>query len=339
MPDMFGSADKRFAQCLCRFAEGLCRKGCKMANRNWYLSTSALNGVMGGVMGGVMTGILAVGFGTAVSAADLSPIASVPDAPPAAGLPAVSGINGKFSGFGGQEEYGFGPDGGFFGVDGSLSLPLGQRYGFQLDGMLASLNGNFIGGAASHLFWRKPETGLLGIYSSWVTRSYSSVDTWRIGMEGEYYAGRFSIEAVVGYENPHRWNTAILPIAESQVFAIADLAYYATPDLRFSVGYQRLHDIDMATIGTEWQLPTSFIGGTSLFAEGRIGKDDFVSVWTGLRVYLGAENKTLIRRHREDDPRNWLANDVFDFDKCSIASDFVAEDSIAEGCTPLREPG
>ncbi|MGR3291066.1 MAG: hypothetical protein ACU0C9_07700, partial [Paracoccaceae bacterium] len=59
-----------------------------------------------------------------------------------------------------------------------------------------------------------------------------------------------------------------------------------------------------------------------------IGKDDFVSVWAGLRVYLGAEDKTLIRRHREDDPRNWLANDLFDFDKCSIA----------EGCTPLEEP-
>ncbi len=303
-----------------------------MKNRNWYLSTSALNGVMGGVM----TGILAVGFGTAVSAADLSPIAPAQEEAPADGLPAISGINGKFSGFGGWEEYGFGPDGGIFGVDGSISIPIGERYGFQLDGMAASVDGNFIGGAAGHLFWRRPETGLIGIYSSWVTRNYPSVDTWRIGVEGEYYSGPFSIEAVVGYENPHKWSTPILPIAESQVFAIADLAYYATPDLRFSLGYRRLFDIDIAAIGAEWQLPTDFIGGTSLFAEGRLGRDDFASVWAGLRVYLGAQNKTLIRRHREDDPRNWLTNDLFDFDRCSIAADF-ADDGFVEGCTPLKE--
>ena len=76
-----------------------------MKNRNWYLSTSALNGVMSGVM----TGILAAGFGPAASAADLSPIAPAQEAPLADGLPAVSGINAKFSGFGGWEEYGFGP--------------------------------------------------------------------------------------------------------------------------------------------------------------------------------------------------------------------------------------
>jgi len=296
-----------------------------MANRNWYLSTSAL------------TGIFALSFGTAVSAADLG--SPAPDAPLAVDLPAVSGINAKISGFGGWEDHDFGPDGGLAGVDGSLSIPLGQLFGFQVDGMAASLDGNFIGGAAGHLFWREPTIGLLGLYGSWVTRDDSGVDTWRIGVEGEYYSGPISVEAIVGYEDADV--PAFVLLDDENIFAYADAAYYATPDLRFSVGYRHLNELDMAAVGAEWQLPTDFIGGTSLFAEGRIGEDDYASVWAGLRVYLAAENKTLIRRHREDDPGSKLSSNIFDFDRCSIAPDFaadgfVAADGFIDSCAPPR---
>ena len=291
-----------------------------MANRNWYLSTSAL------------TGIFALGLGTAVSAADLGSIAPAPGAPPADDLPAVSGINGKVSGFGGWENYDLGADGGLFGVDGSFSIPLGQMFGFQADGMISSLDGNFIGGTAGHLFWRNPATGLLGVYGSWVTRDDSGVDTWRIGVEGEFYSGPITIQGVVGYEGADV--PAFILLDDEDVFAYADLSYYATPDLRFSAGYRRLNGLDMAALGAEWQLPTNFIGGTSLFAEGRIGEDDFVSVWAGLRVYLSAENKTLIRRHREDDPFDWLSNNIFDFNSCAIEPDFAA-DGISDDSVSL----
>ncbi len=43
----------------------------------------------------------------------------------------------------------------------------------------------------------------------------------------------------------------------------------------------------------------------SLFAEGRIGEDDYHGVWGGVRFYFGQHDKTLIRRHREDDPNDW----------------------------------
>ena len=298
-----------------------------MANRNRYLSTTALSGV------------LALGLGTAVSAADIGSVEPAPDAPLAASLPAVSGVNGKISGFGGWEDHDLGPDGGLVGIDGSISFPLGQMFGFQVDGLASSLDGNFIGGAAGHLFWRDPSVGLLGLYGSWVTRDDSGVDTWRIGVEGAYYSGPISIEAVVGYDDADV--PAIILIDDENLFAQADLAYYATPDLRFSVGYRRLNDIDMAAVGAEWQLPNDFIGGTSLFAEGRVGEDDYASVWAGLRVYLAAENKTLIRRHREDDPLVWLSSSIFDFDNClvepdgevRVAADGVSDDSISlPGC-------
>ena len=300
-----------------------------MAKRNWYLATSAL------------TGVFVLGFGPAALAADPGLIG----APPAAAdLPAVSGINAKISGFGGVADYDTGPDGGLFGVDGSISLPLGHRFGLQVDGLLSSLDGDFIGGAAAHLFWRDPSTGLLGFYTDWVTRDFSGVDSWRVGVEAAYYSGPFTLEGVVGYEDADV--PPFVLIDDEDVFAYADLAYYATPDLRLSVGYRRLNDLDMAALGAEWQLPTDFIGGTSLFAEGRIGEDNYASLWAGLRVYLAAENKTLIRRHREDDPTPWMSNNIFDFDRCSIPSDVgfeadsivtdaFSEDSVVESCFPV----
>ena len=41
----------------------------------------------------------------------------------------------------------------------------------------------------------------------------------------------------------------------------------------------------------------------SLFVEGRAG--DYTGVWGGLRFYFGQSDKSLIRRHREDDPIEW----------------------------------
>ena len=42
--------------------------------------------------------------------------------------------------------------------------------------------------------------------------------------------------------------------------------------------------------------------GMSLFADGRWNEDGFDTVMGGIRFYFGAP-KSLIRRHREDDPK------------------------------------
>jgi hypothetical protein len=41
----------------------------------------------------------------------------------------------------------------------------------------------------------------------------------------------------------------------------------------------------------------------SITVDGRIGEDGFSSVMAGISLYFGGEDKSLIRRHREDDPR------------------------------------
>jgi hypothetical protein len=41
----------------------------------------------------------------------------------------------------------------------------------------------------------------------------------------------------------------------------------------------------------------------SFTLEGRLGEDGFSSATAGFNLYFGGEDKSLIRRHREDDPR------------------------------------
>ena len=90
-------------------------------------------------------------------------------------------------------------------------------------------------------------------------------------------------------------------VQSDKLFAIGDIALYATDDLRFAVGASSIADFESAHIGAEWQLQDMPI---SLTANARIGEDSFKEATVGLKFYFGGESKSLIRRHREDDPRN-----------------------------------
>ncbi len=76
----------------------------------------------------------ALGYAKRKRTADQSP----PLAPQPPVLPAVDGINGKVTGFGGGANH----TSGLYGGVGSLSLPLAQRYGLQIDGgIIGSFDG------------------------------------------------------------------------------------------------------------------------------------------------------------------------------------------------------
>lgn len=88
--------------------------------------------------------------------------AAVPWVPPQQ-MPAVDGINGKIDGYGG----GANGSNGLYGTNGSLSVPLAQQWGLQLDGNVGSDNGIGEYGGGAHLFWRNPSIGLLGAYADY----------------------------------------------------------------------------------------------------------------------------------------------------------------------------
>ena len=166
---------------------------------------------------------------------------------------------------------------------GSLSLPLGCMLGLQIDAGYGQLAGTDAGGVAAHLFTRDPSSHLLGIYAQW--GAVGRNDVWRIAGEGELYLDQFSLEAIVGYEETD--------FNGGDAFVAADIAYYFSENLRFSVGFSRFFKTSAANIGVEW-MPEGFNLGVpaSFFIHSGFGSNKFATVYAGVRLYFGGEQKS-----------------------------------------------
>ncbi len=247
-------------------------------------------------------------------------------APAPGSLPAVSGINGKIAAFGGEVE-----DEGLGGIMGSVTVPIGERFGLQIDGMAGSANDSFYG-VAGHLFWRDPSIGLFGVYGSYAEWDYRrtdpavilrngvidtiGADVGRIGIEGQLYLDRFSLEGIAGFQSGSLDGT----------FGKATLAFYATDNLRFDVSVAGSDYGTTNSVGVEWA--PGLDSPVSFFADGTFSSDD-QRVFGGVKFYLAAEQKSLIRRHREDDPENELPFDLFQIvggEHCPAGTNFYPYD-------------
>jgi len=222
------------------------------------------------------------------------------DLPSTSGLPAVSGLNGKAAILGGS----FDGDGGAL-ADLSVSLPLGHSFGFQADGLFGYISGDQEGVAAGagHLFWRDPGIGLLGGYGA--IMSIGDEEFYRYAGEAQLYLGQLALEGFLGQDEAD---------LDDGIFWQGIAAYYLSEDLRLSggVSYSNWRDDELSGPGTvgvlgfEYQASRNEQYGLSLFGEGRSDGDDFNAIWGGVRLYFG-DNKSLIRRHREDDPSGLVA--------------------------------
>ncbi len=266
--------------------------------------------------------------GVAAQAADLpvqapaynifsdKPIAWVPSSGPA-----VDGLNGKLDIFGGSVARH-----GFYGTSGSATVPVAREYGVQFDGMLGSYRNSFLGAAGVHAFWRDPGRGLLGVYGSYAYLDrLGGARVGHFGIEGAVYLGRWAFEGVLGVESGNSVTGTIAGVTETidlktRAFDRLDVAYYATDNLRLSIGHRYLGGRNLLALGGEWAFATPRNTMASLFAEARLGNSDSSSAWAGLRVYFGQHQKTLIRRHREDDPLNGLSDQAAAFGNASGSS-------------------
>jgi len=233
----------------------------------------------------LLTGTILAGmFGAVAYAADVETPTS---------LPAVSDINGKVELGGGFTDIDDYSSDEVFRGGAALSFPVGDMFGIQVDlTALDAFDDTAVGGAG-HFFTRDPNSFLFGVYGGYVDAGPANI--WHIGPEAELYLGNISIEAVGGYMD-------VSDGVGSEYYAMGDLALYATDNLRLQIGASSVAGFESARAGLEW-----FMGDTgvpaSLTLDGRIGEDGFSSVTAGLSFYFGGEDKSLIRRHREDDPR------------------------------------
>ena len=208
-------------------------------------------------------------------------------------LPAVSAPNGKFSlegGFGGArgvQTRGLGL------ASGSFTFPLGQRFGAQFDATAGSVADRFAGGAGAHLFYRNPATFLVG--------ATAGATFGRFGGEAEVYASNFlTLHGAAGYQTRA---TSASAIVNSGAFGNLGATIYPDPNLAISGGVTRNPDAWGGYAGLEYQ-PEAW-KNISLFVNGAAAERRQFAVTAGVQVYFGAD-KTLIRRHREDDPPNMM---------------------------------
>lgn len=260
----------------------------------------------------------------AAQAADMPSRAVAPAVPVFTQLPAVDGVNGKIEAYGGwvDSRWPWRRAHAAGGVLPSLSFPLGQQFGMQLDGILASHRGGLAGGGAGHLFWRDPGRALVGVYGSLVRVDAFGDTRARAGLEGALYFDRWTISGIVGAE----WSTGsrlrvmgaipgfyVLDLGwrRAQFFDMIDVSFYPTDDWKVSVGHRYVGGRNALALGTEALLVRAGGLGVAGFVEGRIGERDYKAALAGVRVYFGQKDKSLIQRHRQDDPPNWLKDDLF----------------------------
>lgn len=243
-------------------------------------------------------------FGGAALAADLGgPEPLFTSSSTAQTLPAVSGVNAKVGAFGsslGDESAG----GAFIG----LALPLGHRFGAQIDGIVGMQEGgDAFQGVAGHLFWRDPSRALFGIYAShlrWDGVSLGGItggaEVNKVGLETQLYLGRVSLEGLAGYQFG----------SDTGLVAKGTIAYYPRDDLRLHVGVTHYEGPGLAGFaGLEWAPLRG--SGLSLFADVGVDENSDLRSLAGVKFYFSREDKSLIRRHREDDPDVDLPGDLF----------------------------
>ncbi|WP_417307927.1 hypothetical protein [Devosia sp.] len=209
--------------------------------------------------------------------------------------PAVSGLNGKL-----ELDLGYltDPSSAVFRAAGSISAPVGDMFGLQGDLSVQSYEGDWSFGGAVHGFTRDPSSYLLGVTGGFVTSSESTL--MAIGPEAELYLGQISLEAWAGWASIDY--TDVLQPDLSGMFAIADLAYYATDDWRVSIGGSSILGENSLRLATEYQFAPEM--GLGVSGEARWHDTGAVAAMVGLKGYIGEPGKSLIDRHRQDDPPN-----------------------------------
>jgi hypothetical protein len=211
---------------------------------------------------------------------------------------AVSAPNGKINVNGGYVNNTTNGSSASLGVNGSISMPVGCSFGLQFDaGIQNQWNDTTFGGAV-HAFTRDPNSYLAGVTGGYFANNGSNI--WAVGPEFELYADRFSFEAWGGLANVN-----VGGVVSNNAFVLAEIAYYPVDDLRMSLGTTIVGAAKFARAEMEYQVS----GPISAKLDAKIGDDNFVGINAGLTFYFGGDtSKSLIRRHREDDPRNRMVD-------------------------------
>ncbi len=209
---------------------------------------------------------------------------------------AVDGINGKADITGGSMNSHWGEN-----LNASLTLPVAPHLGLQTDGLFTRVGAENFGGGGLHLFWRDSDKGLIGLTAGGIKGEL--LYGFQGGLEAEYYLKQFTFAVNLGAATIQYNNTApFIDTHPTDVYATASLSYYPVDNLMVQGAYSRLFGNNLGELLLEYQTP---VRGLSLFSELAKGDNGYDHALFGLRYYFG-KDKSLIQRHREDDPPGLL---------------------------------
>ncbi|MDD3443937.1 MAG: hypothetical protein PHS60_00885 [Zavarzinia sp.] len=172
--------------------------------------------------------------------------------------------------FGGGDE-----DGGFWGGAPSVTVPLGESLGLQIDGIAGSAADSitFYGGAAQ-LFYRDPQNFLVGVAALGLVADDES--QFSISAIAEYYVDNVTLEAMAGGQ--------FGDISDGTAFGRVGLAVYGGENLRLAGGVSYSEEAKLgADVELEYRLFPE--AGLSVFASGAFDQDGELGL-AGLRLYL-----------------------------------------------------
>lgn len=209
---------------------------------------------------------------------------------------AVSEVNGKLGTAAGSFDSN---DGNTF--EGSISMPIGEELGIQLDGYYADVEDVDFGGVGAHFFWRDNKVGLLGLSAGALNGDH--LDSYEFSVEGEYYLGQLTLGARAGYaEIDYDDSVPFIETRKGNAFGKLYAGFYALEDLWISASVESRFDNTYYGVDVEYQTP---IDGLSIFGNATNGENNYDHAYVGLRYYFGGK-KSLQDRHRKDDPKNML---------------------------------
>lgn len=236
---------------------------------------------------------------------------------PAMAGEAVSAINGKLQGVSGNVD-----GNNANALMGSLTAPVSNRFGVQVDALSGKVNSSSASGYGLHAFWRDSDKGLVGLTGSQVKTNGNKMN--RTGLEGEYYLPNVTVAGVVAKQRGD------VPKAD---YGRLDLTWYPNDNLALDLGGSKADKFDKQHIGVEYQTK---VKGLSLFADAAKGDNNYDHVLGGITYYFGG-NKSLKQRHREDDPVNPLFEAVQDLGanvpQPATVTNICEIDPFAQGCT------
>jgi len=180
---------------------------------------------------------------------------------------------------------------------GTVTLPIGERFGIQAD-LSASTAPGFVTTGALHLFTRDPAAYLIGGTFGFVRSPGATV--LAAGPEAELYLDRWTLEAWGGVAAAYP--AAAATPSRIGAFVMTNAGYYVTDNWRLSLGVSWLDNYGALQAGSEYLL-TDFSIPVAVTSELRVGQDGALRGMLGVRTYFGPDpNKSLMLRHREDDP-------------------------------------